>query len=209
MKPRSKRAVAVIGVPSWPRASSPPAAVARRPTSTTTAAANAAAPAAPPAPGPGGGRPVPRAARAKLAACLKKHGVTLPGLSGGGGRIRRDRRRLAPSGGASARPARPGLGGSLVRRAPVAPGTGCFPGGGPAASRTTRLRQGVRRKCGVRALAAAGASARRRRAGAPQPGDQLAVSRRDRQLRGVHEDQRRDPAEAELQRDGRCLRHEA
>jgi len=118
MKPRRKRAFAVLGVAIL-AAAVLAACGGSSPTTTTSTSSSAAAGAAPstsaPAPAAGGQF---TAARAKLAACLKKYGVTLPSFAGGAGRFR------GATGGAGAFRRR--LGASGARGFP---GTGRFPGG--------------------------------------------------------------------------------
>jgi hypothetical protein len=84
MKPRRKRAIAVSGVAIL-AAAVLAACGGSSPTTTTTTSSSAAANTAPStsagAPAAGGQF---AAERAKLATCLKKHGVTLPSFAGGG-----------------------------------------------------------------------------------------------------------------------------
>ena len=134
MKPGSKRAVAVLAVAILAVVVLAACGGSSPTTTTTTTSSSAAANAA-----PSSNTPAPAAAgqfaatRAKLAACLKKYGVTLPSFGGAG-------RFAGATGGAGALPRRFGLTGATGRRflggtgARGFPGTGRFPAGGGFAS---------------------------------------------------------------------------
>jgi hypothetical protein len=132
MKPRSKRAIAVVGVAIL--AAAVLAACGGSSSSTTTTTSSSAA-AANVAPSTGAGAPAAggqfAAERAKLATCLKKHGVTLPSFGGAPGRF------AGATGGAGAFRRRFGASGATGPRrffgatgARGVPGTGRFPAGG-------------------------------------------------------------------------------
>ena len=132
MKPRSKRAIAVIGVAILAAAVLAACGGSSSTTTTTTTSSSAAANVAP---STGAGAPAAAgqfaAERAKLATCLKKHGVTLPSFAGGAGRFG------GATGGAGAFRRRFGASGATGPRrffgatgAGGVPGTGRFPTGG-------------------------------------------------------------------------------
>ncbi|MGD1049881.1 MAG: hypothetical protein ABR947_02270 [Solirubrobacteraceae bacterium] len=134
MKPRSKRAVAVAGVAIVAAVILAACGGSSPTTTTTTTSSSAAANATPSsnAAAPAGAGQF-AATRAKLAACLKKYGVTLPSFAGAG-------RFAGATGGAGALPRRFGATGATGRRflgatgARGFPGAGRFPAGGGFAS---------------------------------------------------------------------------